>query len=207
MGQKSSIGTVVLILAIAAVIAAIATGREKTPITNNPKVSYRGDLTLILDGRPFEGSVQHIPGTSRIDFHIGGVPVAALADEKENFVRVLRLNARRMVYLSRQLKHREINFLRDIVKMWDSSADLIGTENIGGHTVKKYLVDGRRGRYEIWFTEHGIVMRLRGEGDIDGKRGKIDYRLYNLQIGQLERKAFTVPKGYIKVSNFKKLTR
>lgn len=207
MGQKTSIGTVVMILAIAAVLAAIATRGGKTPITNDPHVAYRGDISLTLGGHAFEGSVRHVPGATRIDFHIGSVPVAALAKEKANDVRILRLNRRRMVLLDRRTNYPPLKFVREIVDLWSRDAELIGTETINGQLVKKYRIDGSDGRYEMWFTKQGIVTRLIGEDTVRGKPRKIDYRLYNLQFGAVERKAFQVPRGYLKVSTIRKLVR
>jgi hypothetical protein len=207
MGQNTSISTVVMILAIAAVLAAIATRGGKAPITNDPRVAYRGDISLTLGSHAFEGSVRHVPGFTRIDFHIGKVPVAALTKEKANDVRILRLNRRRMVLLDRQTTYRPIKFLREIVDLWDRDAELIGTETIDGQLIKKYRIDGSHGRYEMWFTKQGIVTRLVGEDEDGGKPLKVDYRLYNLQFGALERKAFRVPRGYLKVSTVAKLVR
>ena len=135
------------------------------------------------------------------------MPVAALAKEKANDVRILRLNRHRMVLLDRRTNYPPLKFVREIVDLWDRDAELIGTETINGQLVKKYRIDGDNGRYEMWFTKQGIVTRLIGEDEVRGKPRKIDYRLYNLQFGAVERKAFRVPRGYLKVSTIRKLVR
>jgi hypothetical protein len=81
----------------------------------------------------------------------------------------------------------------------------VGTETIEGMRTTKYRVqmnDPDAGQFDgfVWSTGQGVVLKIDGAGEQNGRRGAVRIAFKNVKIGRLDAALFDPPSGYRQVT-------
>jgi hypothetical protein len=83
-------------------------------------------------------------------------------------------------------------------------AQPLGSETVEGQRAGKYRVtvdDAKAGRFDglVWSTGQGVVLRIDGEGEHAGQRGRVLLSFRNIRIGPQDDALFEPPSGFNRV--------
>ncbi|HEX9461727.1 MAG TPA: hypothetical protein VGB82_03935 [Alphaproteobacteria bacterium] len=81
----------------------------------------------------------------------------------------------------------------------------VGSETIEGMRATKYRVqmnDPEAGQFDgfVWSTSQGVVLKIDGAGEQNGRRGTVHIVFRNVQIGRQDAALFEPPAGYKQVT-------
>ena len=157
----------------------------------DPPVEYRADYVLTAARRSYSGTVIHALGRERRDFEAGGV----------RQVLILRRDIDQAAIIwpaSKFYMASSFHFLAGLAGGLDEvvvDRRVIGHENVEHEGTTVYqLTGGFNG--QAWMTSDGIVMRLEGTVDYQGKSTPIMIAVSNLRRVKADPAAFERPQGY-----------
>lgn len=136
------------------------------------------------------------PQTLRTETPTGQQTIAVIARLDRNLAWVLIPNMR----TAAELALNEFQILPGLQPGPNTRVSREADEQIEGTAVTRWRVtteqDGRGFDGFIWTTAEGIVLRITGEGQAQGRRSRVDIVARNVRIGRQAANLFEVPDGY-----------
>jgi hypothetical protein len=197
MNRLFSISIVSLIGAFAIFVFKDQFGGEL--ISLDPAISYQAEFSLQINNRTLDGKTQHVPGTTRSEFEFEGVTVVSLDlwDKERSYLILPEL--RQYTGLNQRDSKRAVAQLSSLIYKFSNQVRAVGTEQLEGLRVTKYRIADHGAKFLIWVTDKGLLVRLEGDGELNGRQLHVEYALTNIEVGPQDPLHFKLPNGYRRV--------
>lgn len=159
------------------------------------RTEYSAEM-VVNGGRDGVTRLYRTPQTLRTETPAGQQTIAVIARLDRNLAWVLIPNMR----TAAELTLSEFQILPGLQPGPNTRVNREGDEQIEGTNVTRWRVtteqDGRGFDGFIWTTSEGIVLRIAGEGQAQGRRSRVDIIARNVRIGRQAPTLFEIPNGY-----------